>query len=114
MTNRNKIIDLFVSNLANSITHQILEKAAFEIQDINKTKYNKEFLGSWQAAKKYREKINPQNRVLPFHDINEIKQKLTNKVKAELNLRISKGYKNIDLNLVEVYIEKALKELRVI
>jgi hypothetical protein len=35
-------------------------------------------------------------------------------VNIELNLRISKGYQNINLDLVEEYADKALKEMNII
>lgn len=113
MTNRNKLIDILISNLATAIVHQILEKAVFDMPE-HFEKYSKEFKESWQVAKRYREKINPSDRTLPFHDISEIKLKLERKINTELNLRISKGYKNINLDLVEEYINKALKELNVV
>lgn len=110
--NRNKLIDLFISNISNAIVHKILEKA-IDKQEIA-LKYNKEIINSWEIAKKYREKINPINRELPSHDSEEIKLAITNKVKAELKLRIDKGYKNINLSLVEEFVNSALKELEVI
>ena len=66
-TNRNKLIEIFISNLANAVIHQILEKAIDE-QEI---------------AKRYREKINPANRNLHVKDIEKIKKKVINKVKSE-------------------------------
>ena len=113
MKNRGQLIEIFTSNLANSIIHQVLEKAAFDIPE-HFEKYGKEVKNSWQIAKIYREKINPVNRAFPHKDIEEIKNKIINKVNAELNLRILKGYKNISLGLVEEYAEKALKELKII
>ena len=48
--NRNKLIDLFVGNISNSVIHKILEKAADnkELSD----KYQKELLTSLNIAKK--------------------------------------------------------------
>lgn len=43
-----------------------------------------------------------------------IKTKIRNKVKAELLMRISKGYKNINLDLVEEMIDKYLKDMKII
>ena len=111
MTNRNKLIEIFMSNLTNSIVHQILERA-IDKQEIAE-KYDKEVKNSWQIAQIYRDKINPLNRVLPLKDIEEIKSKITNKVKSELKLRIERGYENIDVSLVEELVEKALKEMKV-
>ena len=110
--NRNKLIDLFVGNISNSIIHQVLEKAARE-EDLS-NKYNKELTTSLEIAKKYREKINPINAPLPDEDINYIKNKITNKVRAELKLRISKGYENIDLDFVEELVDEALKNTKVV
>jgi hypothetical protein len=38
---------------------------------------------------------------------------MINKVKSELNTRIERGYENIDLSLVEEFVEKALNELEI-
>ena len=62
-TNRNKLIEIFISNLANAVIHRILEKAIDEQEIANA--YNKEIKNSWKIAKRYREKINPANRNLP-------------------------------------------------
>jgi len=109
--NRNKLIDLFASNLATAIVHQILELAINQQEYIDK--YNKEFKNSWQIASDYRRKINPVDRLLPDKDTEEIKNIVVNKVNSELNLRIEKGYKNINLSLVEKFVHKALKELKI-
>lgn len=97
--------------MATAILHEILSKA-IEDEDIAK-RYEKEVKNSWEIAKEYRKKINPKKDKLPETDITEIKRKVTNKVKVELLIRISKGYGNIDLNSVECRVEKALKELKV-
>jgi|GEM_PF-1294394 len=109
--NRNKLIELFCANLASAVIHQILEKA-IDIQEIAE-KYVKEVKNSWEIAKSYRQKINPINNSLSDRDIEEIKAKITNKVKTELRLRIERGYKNIDLSLVEEFVEKSLSELKI-
>lgn len=111
--NRNKLIEVFISNITNTLVHQILEKAAFDRPEKAKG-YNKEFTNSWELAKRYREKINPINRSLPSKDIEEIRAKIINKVNTELKLRISKGYENINLALVEEFVDKALRELKII
>lgn len=110
--NRNKLIELFISNITNSIVHEILEKAIFQNELIRK--YNKELLNSLELAKKYQEKINLKNLPLPFRDINYIKNKIINKVKTELLLRISKGYTNINLSLINQSVDKYLKETNII
>lgn len=110
--NRNKLIDMFIGNLSNSITHKILEKA---IDDDNIRKhYDKELMLSLSIAKKYREKINPTSKPLPEKEIEYIKQKIINNVNAELKLRISKGYENINLELVEPVTEEFLSKTRVV
>lgn len=88
MTNRNKLIELFISNLANAVIHQILEKA-IDKHEIAEG-YNKEVRNSWEIARKYREKINPVNKNLPDKDAGEITKKIINKIRSELNLRIKK------------------------
>ncbi|MEK6935362.1 MAG: hypothetical protein AABW67_01100 [Nanoarchaeota archaeon] len=110
--NRNKLVELFISNIANSIIHEILEKATFQDELIKK--YDKELLNSLEIAKRYREKINPKTLPLPIKDINYIKHKIINKVKSELLLRISKGYTNINLNLIEQLTNKYLKETNIL
>lgn len=110
--NRNKLIELFIRNIYNAIVHEILRRSINQEELSNK--YNKELLTSLEIAKRYREKINPINTVLPYKDITYIKDKITNKVKIELLLRISKGYKNIDLNLIEELVDKYLKKTKVV
>lgn len=109
--NRNKLIDLFIGNIANCVIHKILEKA-IEEEDIRKH-YDKELLLSLKIAKKYREKINPINTSLPEKDIDYIKHKIMNKVSAELRMRISKGYLNIDIELVEPIVEEILNKTKI-
>lgn len=110
--NKNKLIDLFVANIANSVVHKILEKA-IDKEEIAE-RYSKEIKNSWEIAKKYREKINPVNSPLPDKDIEEIRKRIENKVKRELKLRIEKGYENINLELVKDFVEETLKEMGVI
>ena len=110
--NRNKLIELFVANLANAIVHQVLEKAIDNSEIANK--YVKEFKTSWEIAQKYRVKINPANTPLPDKDLTEIKTKIAKKVNVELQVRISHGYENINLSLVEELVGKAFKDLKVI
>lgn len=109
---RNKLIDLFIGNMSNCIVHRILEKA-IEEENIRKH-YNKELLLSLDVAKKYRAKINPVDTQLPEKDIEYIKQKILKKVFTELRQRISKGYQNIDLELVKPTVDRMLSEIKVI
>lgn len=105
--NRKKLIDLFIGNIANSIIHKILEKA-IENKEISR-RYGKELTTSQEIAKRYREKINPVNSKLPDRDIDYIKERIAKKVRAELLIRIKKGYKNISLDLVEGSVDEALQ-----
>jgi len=107
--NRNKLIASFTANLTNAVLHKILEKAIDKSEIAEK--YSKEIKNSWEITKEYRKKINPINAPLP--DKQEVKEKIIKKVKAELRLRIKKGYENIDFNLVEGFVEQALKEMLV-
>ena len=110
--NRNKLIDLFISNISNTIVHKILEKA---IDDENiRDHYTSELQISLNISKKYREKINPINTKLPDKDLNFIKDKITKRVKSELQSRISQGYENINLNLIDIVIEDFLKQLNIL
>ncbi len=109
--NRNKLIDIFVGNVSNSVIHRILEKAIDE-EDIRKH-YDREFLTSLEIAKRYREKINPKSE-FPEKDAEEIKEMVRNKVKKELKKRESKGYKNINFDLIDSVMDEILKETRII
>jgi ubiquinone biosynthesis protein Coq4 len=110
--NRNKLLNLFISNLATAIVHKVLERA-IDKPEITEF-YHKEVKNSWEIAKNYRAKINPANNALPVHDISELRAKIIIKAKAELNLRIAKGYTNIDISLVERFVDDSLKELGVV
>lgn len=107
--NRKKLVDLFIGNISNAILHRILEKAIED--EVIRKYYDKEFLNSFEIAKKYREKINPVDSKLP--DSSEIKNIIIKKVNNELKIRILKGYKNIDLSLVEAITNIILSELKV-
>lgn len=109
--NRNQFIDIFIGNLANAIVHTILEKSIDKQELISK--YRNETINSYDIAKRYREKINPIDKSFPIKDLVYLKEKLNNKIRAELNLRISKGYQNINLDLIGTEVNKALKELNV-
>ena len=110
--NRNKLLELFISNLSNVIIHSILEKAT-EKSEIASV-YAKEMKNSREISKIYRKKINPINASLPEIDIEYIKTKIKRKVQSELLLRISKGYTNINLNIIDEEIDKSLKEFKII
>jgi len=111
--NRNKLIDLLIGNLSNAIIHKILEKAILSSIPEIAQKYNKEIVNSWQIALDYRGKINPPTS-FPVKDIEHIKTKLSNRIKSELSIRIAKGYKNLDIELVDKAIIDFLKKLKVL
>jgi hypothetical protein len=113
MQNRNKLIGLFIGNLSNAVTHAILEKAISEEQKELLFHYTNELKNNFDIAKKYREKINPKLSPLPEKDTKEIKDKIVKKVKSELLLRISKGYRNINLDLIEKEVDLFLGLLKV-
>ena|SRR3989344_4335339 len=111
MQNRNKLIDLFIGNIATAIVHEILEKA---IGDENLRRYyDKEFRTSFAIAKKYREKINPADKPLKISDQTKIKKDIVLRVKKELMIRIEKGYKNIEIGDIGIYADEALKKLKI-
>ncbi len=109
--NRNKFIGLLIGNISNAIVHEILEKAISSEPEIS-IKYEKEIRNSFEIAKIYRRKINPINKSLPEKDVQDIKRKIKRIVANELKLRIYNGYKGINLNLIDINIDKKLKELR--
>ena len=109
--NRNKLIDLFMGNIVNSIVHQVLEKA---VNDEMAVRYRKELTTSFDIAKKYRNKINPLNRPFFDREVLYIKEQIIKRVRGELLLRISKGYENINLDLIEELVDDSLKKLNII
>src|SRR3989338_4285012 len=106
---RSKLIELFIGNLSNAVVHKLLERAVSK--EFIADKYRKELLTSFNIAKRYREKINPVDRVLSVDDANGIRNKIIARVRTELMIRISKGYSGIELSLVEEYPDNMLKEL---
>ena len=109
--NRNKLIELFIGNMVNAIVHGILERAVSK--EIIADKYRKELTSSFEIAKRYRKKINPVNTPLSYKDMTYIKERIITRIKAELMTRISKGYINIDLELVEPLTDKALSDTKI-
>ena len=107
--NRNKVLSLFVSNLANVIVHKVLERAIDKPEVVSV--YMKEVKNSLEIAKKYREKINPLDRVLPAEQAENIREAIVAKARAELNSRIKRGYTNINLSLIEGFVDASIKEL---
>ncbi|MFT4343290.1 MAG: hypothetical protein ACMXYE_00925 [Candidatus Woesearchaeota archaeon] len=109
---RNKLIELFISNITNSVIHKVLEKAIDNSEIAQR--YEKEMLNSFTIAMKYREQINPINKQLADKDIEIIQNKIIRKTKSELLHRINKGYTGINLTLVEKITEEELKKAKVI
>ena len=109
--NRNKLIELFIGNISNAIAHKVLEKAIENSDILNR--YIEEENISLEIAKKYREKINPKDIHLPLKDIDYIKDRIIKKAKSELLTRISKGYNNIDLEIVEEFVDIVLEDMKV-
>lgn len=110
--NRNQLIELFIGNIYNAIVHEILEKS-IDNKEI-KDKYNKELKNSLIKAEIYRSKINPVGKPLLLIDSDDIRKDILNRVKNQLKNRISKGYKNINLDSVEETVNKFLREMKVI
>lgn len=110
--NRNKLIELFISNITTAIVHEILEQATKQEELLNR--YRKEVFNSISISIKYRDQINPKYTSLPEKDIEYIKHKLTQKITQEIQHRITKGYENIDISLIPILVEKNLQKTKII
>ena len=110
--NRNKLINTFIGNISNVIAHEIL-KIAIDDETI-RSRYIKESATSMKTALEYREKINPINSKLQEKDINYIRDKIIKRVTSKLLNRVDEGYKNINLDLIEIISDKCLKEAKII
>lgn len=110
--NRNKLVSLFISNLSNAIVHKVLENSIDRKELVQY--YHKEIQNSLSIAAKYREKINPLDRLFPDPESQEVREEVIQRARSELTLRISKGYTNIDLSLVEIFVDELLKDLNVL
>ena len=110
--NRKKIIDLFIGNFSNVIIHEVLSRST-DVDELS-TKYNKESENSLDLSLKYRNKINPKNDPIPHKDQEYIRSKVINRTTLELKKRISEGYKNINLELVENLVDEFLRSSRVV
>ncbi len=108
--NRNKLIDLFIGNLSNSIVHKILE--ASSEGDLKKY-YTKEFENSFALSIRYREQINPKETFFPDKDQKEIKERLIKRINSRILERIKLGYKNIELEKSEELVDNFLRKLKV-
>ena len=108
--NRPDLIKRFIGVASNIIAHKILIKA--ELEEDLRNYYTKEIERDIDIALKYRNRINPVNRLLPQRDSKEIRGSILLKVKAELLKRIDKGY-NVDLTKIDEEIDNFLKEQKV-
>ena len=110
--NRNKLIELLMGNISNAIVHEILEKAISSELEIS-IKYEKEIRNSFEIAKIYRDKISPTETPILDKEREAIRRKIKIIVSNEFNLRISKGYNGINLDLIDITINNKLKELKI-
>lgn len=111
LQNRKKLIELIIGTISNAIVHEIL-RIASKNKEIA-SYYEKEIENAINISKKYRKKINPLNRLLSERDAEYIKNKIIKKARAELMLRISKGYKNIDLSVLEKLTNEILRDINI-
>ena len=102
---------MFIANISNAVVHQVLEKSIEEYY--LRKKYNHEFINSLNVSKRYRDKINPANTKFAENDKEEIRKKIKNNTLNELKIRINKGYKEINIGLIDNVIDNILKELKV-
>lgn len=65
----------------------------------------------YEIAKRYREQINPMSRPFSKEDTEAIKEEIGRRVRNELQIRVSKGYKGIYFELIGPVTENLLKEL---
>ena len=110
--NRKKLIDLFIGNVSNVVVHRLLERAIDD--DLVAKRYGKEERTSFDTAEKYRALINPVQSPLPISDADMIRLRILARVKCEIVLRVSKGYKNLSLDGVERFVDSVLRELHVL
>ena len=108
--NRPDLIKRFIGIASNIITHKVLIKAKIE-EDLRKY-YAKEIERDTGIALKYRNRINPVNRLLPLKDSKEIRENILLKVKAELFKRVDIGY-NVDISKIDEETDNFLKEQNV-
>ena len=80
--NRPDSIKRFIGVASNIIAHKLLIKA--ELEEESRKYYSKEIERDIDIALKYRNRINPANRLLPQKDFKEIRDSILLKVKAEL------------------------------
>src|SRR3989338_2721577 len=108
--NRTDLIKRFIGVASNIIAHKVLIKT--ELEENLREYYAKEIKRDIDIALKYRNRINPMNKLLPKRDSKEIRESILLKVKAELLKRIDKGY-SVDLSKIDEEIDNFLKEQNV-
>ena len=108
--NRTDLIKRFIGVASNIIAHKVLIKT--ELEENLREYYTKEIKRDIDIALKYRNRINPMNKLLPKRDSKEIRESILLKVKAELLKRIDKGY-SVDLSKIDEEIDNFLKEQNV-
>jgi len=69
--NRNKLIDLFIGNIANAIVHEILENALSS--DVVADKYRKELTTSFEIAKNIEKRLIQLIDLFPIEILNTSK-----------------------------------------
>lgn len=106
---RRKLLEVLASHLATAVVHRILEKA-IDSPEIA-SRYRKETLNALEVAKKYRERLNPKMGALPEQEMELLRNRVVRKVKAALQVRISKGYTGIRYESIEDEVMDALSDL---
>jgi hypothetical protein len=94
MQNKKKITQHLIGNPSNAIVHKILENVMKDL--FISQKYEKEILNSFEVAKSYRSKLNPVDSGINKSEFERIKKDISVRVRKEIELRIAKGYKNLE------------------
>ena len=102
--NKKKLLRIIIGNLSNAILHEILAEST---QNELREYYSKESVISLEVALRYRQKLS-----YDFTFSNNLKSILVKIVKNKLNQRINLGYKNLDLNKVEIHVNFFLKKIK--
>ena len=110
MPNKNKLVRIFIGNVANAVVHEVLENAIEEKS--LRSHYGKEMQNSFLLAKRYRGKLNPAGKPLPDKESADIKANIIKKAVHELKIRIKKGYTGIDIDSAGKIAETLLKRLK--
>jgi len=106
--NRNKLLKHLVGHLSTAITHRVLQEA-IEEEDL-RNYYGKEAAHALEKAIEYRNSINPS--VLSTEEANELKQRIIQNVRNELQKRQEKGYTGIDFSRIATVTEELLEKVR--